>query len=160
MRASLLLFVEADMDKYIVRDWMTTNPVTITPATSLADAHRLMKQKKVRRLPVLDGGKLVGIVALSDVLEAEPSGATTLSIYEVNYLLAELKVDRLMKKNVITVTPDLPIRDAANLMLTHKIGGLPVLEDGQLVGIITESDIFRMIVRLWEREAEEALAFL
>ncbi len=135
------------MDRYTVRDWMTTNPVTITPQTSLADAHRLMKQKKVRRLPVMDNGKLVGIVALSDVLEAEPSQATTLSIYELNYLLAELKVEKIMKKPVITVTPDTSIRDAANLMLTHKIGGLPVVDGDQLVGIITESDIFRMIVR-------------
>jgi len=135
------------MDRYTVRDWMTTHPVTITPDTSLADAHRLMKQKKVRRLPVVENGKLVGIVALSDVLEAEPSQATTLSVYEINYLLAELKVQKIMKKPVITVTPDTPIREAANLMLTHKIGGLPVVEGDQLVGIITESDIFRMIVR-------------
>jgi CBS domain-containing protein len=135
------------MDNAFVRDWMTATPVTITPRTSLSEAHRLMKQKKVRRLPVVDDGKLVGIVALSDVLEAEPSGATTLSIYELNYLLAELKVDKIMKHNVITVKPDATIRDAASIMLEHKIGGLPVLEDGKLVGIITESDIFRMIVR-------------
>lgn len=135
------------MDKFTVRDWMTTNPVTITPKTSLSEAHRLMKQKKVRRLPVIEDGRLIGIVALSDVLEAEPSGATTLSIYELNYLLAELKVDKLMKRNVITVAPDASIRDAANIMLTHKIGGLPVVEGERLVGIITESDIFRMIVR-------------
>ncbi|MFN3705881.1 MAG: CBS domain-containing protein [Thermoflexales bacterium] len=136
------------MDRYTVRDWMTANPVTISPQTSLADAHRLMKQKKVRRLPVVEGDKLVGIVALSDILEAEPSQATTLSIYELNYLLAELKVEKIMKRPVITVTPDTTIREAANLMLTHKIGGLPVMEGGRLVGIITESDIFRMIVRV------------
>ncbi len=135
------------MDQYTVRDWMTANPVTISPNTSLADAHRLMKQKRVRRLPVVENGRLVGIVALSDILEAEPSGATTLSIYEINYLLAELKIEKIMKRNVITVTPDTPIREAAELMLTHKIGGLPVVQDGKLVGIITESDIFRMIVR-------------
>lgn len=135
------------MDQYTVRDWMTANPVTISPNTSLSEAHRLMKQKRVRRLPVVENDRLVGIVALSDVLEAEPSGATTLSIYEINYLLAELKVDKIMKRNVITVTPDTPIREAAELMLTHKIGGLPVVQDGKLVGIITESDIFRMIVR-------------
>jgi CBS domain-containing protein len=135
------------MDNYVVRDWMTTSPVTITPKTSLAEAHRLMKQKKVRRLPVVEQDRLVGIVALSDVLEAEPSGATTLSIYELNYLLAELKVDKIMKHNVITVQPTASIRDAASIMLEHKIGGLPVVEAGRLVGIITESDIFRMIIR-------------
>ena len=135
------------MDNYVVRDWMTTSPATITPKTSLSDAHRLMKQKKVRRLPVVENGRLVGIVALSDVLEAEPSGATTLSIYELNYLLAELKVDKIMKHNVITVEPSTTIREAARIMLENKIGGLPVLENGNLVGIITESDIFRMIVR-------------
>jgi acetoin utilization protein AcuB len=135
------------MDNYVVREWMTTSPVTITPKTSLSEAHRLMKQKKVRRLPVVDNGRLVGIVALSDVLEAEPSGATTLSIYELNYLLAELKVDKIMKHNVITVVPTTTIREAARIMLENKIGGLPVTENGNLVGIITESDIFRMIVR-------------
>jgi CBS domain-containing protein len=136
------------MDNYVVRDWMTATPVTITTHTSLAEAHRLMKQKKVRRLPVVDDGRLVGIVALSDVLEAEPSGATTLSIYEMNYLLAELKIDKIMKRSVITVSPAATIRDAASIMLEHKIGGLPVVENGKLVGIITESDIFRMIVRM------------
>lgn len=135
------------MDNYVVRDWMTASPVTITPKTSLSEAHRLMKQNKVRRLPVVENGRLIGIVAMSDVLEAEPSGATTLSIYELNYLLAELKVDKIMKHNVITVLPTATIRDAASIMLEHKIGGLPVVEDGKLVGIITESDIFRMIVR-------------
>lgn len=136
------------MNNILVRDWMTTHPVTIPSTASISDAHRLMKQKKVRRLPVVDeDGRLAGIVALSDVLEAEPSGATTLSIYELNYLLAELKVDKIMKRSVLSVTPATSIREAAGIMLQHKIGGLPVLEHDRLVGIITESDIFRMIVR-------------
>ena len=112
-----------------------------------------MKQKKVRRLPVRDNDKLVGIVALSDVLEAEPSQATTLSIYEINYLLAELQVQKIMKKPVITVTPDASVREAANLMLTHKIGGLPVVDKGMLVGIVTATDLLNYLIRVLEGQA-------
>ncbi len=137
------------LKQYKVRDWMTPNPITISPRTTLPEAHQIMKEKRIRRLPVVDeNGHLVGIVTLGDVREASPSDATSLSIFELNYLLARLTVDKIMTRKVITVTPDTPIYEAARLMLEHKIGGLPVVEDGRVVGIITESDIFKMVVRL------------
>ncbi|SNB72901.1 CBS domain-containing protein [Thermoflexus hugenholtzii] len=141
------------LKQYKVRDWMTPNPITISPRTTLPEAHQIMKEKRIRRLPVVDeNGHLVGIVTLGDVREASPSDATSLSIFELNYLLARLTVDKIMTRKVITVTPDTPIYEAARLMLEHKIGGLPVVEDGRVVGIITESDIFKMVVRLAAEE--------
>lgn len=137
------------MKNQFVRDWMSKNPVTISPKSTLPEAHNLMRERKVRRLPVIDHDKLVGIISLTDVMEAKPSDATTLSIYELNYLLAKLTVSRIMTKNVMTVSPDTPIADAARMMLDYKIGGIPVMEDGKLVGIITESDIFRMVVQTY-----------
>jgi CBS domain-containing protein len=135
------------MENKLVRDWMTPNPITIVPKTTLPDAHKLMKESKIRRLPVVDRGQLVGIVTLGDVREAQPSDATTLSIYELNYLLSKLTVDRIMTHEPLTITPDSTVHQAARLMLAHKIGGLPVMEQGRLVGIITESDIFRVLAQ-------------
>lgn len=135
------------MIKKFVSDWMTPNPITIAPKTTLPDAHNLMKQANIRRLPVIDHGQLVGIVTLGDVREAEPSNATTLSIFELNYLLAKLTVDKIMTREPLTISPDATIREAARQMLAHKIGGLPVMDEGRLVGIITESDIFRVLAQ-------------
>lgn len=137
-----------------VRDWMTPNPITISPETSLHDAGNLMKQHSIRRLPVVHQGDLVGIVSWGDVREASPSDATSLNVWELHYLLAKLRVDDIMTKEVITVGPAETIQNAARLMLQHKISSLPVVEGGQVVGIITESDIFRAVVQEWEREAE------
>ena len=136
------------METMVVKDWMTKNVVTATTHTTLPDAHKLMKEHKIRRLPVLDDhGHLVGIITRGDVREASPSDATTLSIYELNYLLAKLTVDKIMTKNPVTVTSDTLVKEAARLMLEHKIGGLPVVENSKVVGIITESDIFRVMVQ-------------
>jgi CBS domain-containing protein len=135
------------MDRFLVRDWMTREPITVDIKTTLPEAHRLMKECRVRRLPVMEHGRLVGIVTLGDVREASPSDATTLSIFELNYLLAKLTIGEIMTRDPITVTPDTTIRQAAKLMLEHKIGGLPVVEHGKLIGIITESDIFRVLVQ-------------
>ncbi len=141
------------LKQHKVRDWMTPNPITISPRTTLPEAHQIMKEKRIRRLPVVDeNGHLVGIVTLGDIREASPSDATSLSIFELNYLLARLTVDKIMTRKVITVTPDTPVYEAARLMLEHKIGGLPVVENGRVVGIITESDIFKMVVRLAAEE--------
>ena len=134
------------MDDQQVQDWMTRDPITITSNTTLPEAHRLMKENSVRRLPVVDDGKLVGIVTLGDVREAEPSDATSLSIFELQYLLAKLPVSNIMTPDPVTVTPITTIARAAQVMLEHKISGLPVMDRGKLVGIITESDIFRMLV--------------
>lgn len=131
-----------------VKDWMTHHLVTAERNMGLSEAHKLMKEKQIRRLLVVDSGKLLGLVTLGDVREASPSDATTLSIWELNYLWAQLKVDKVMTRNLHTVSPETPIVDAAELMLEHKISGLPVVDGDQtLVGVITESDIFRMLVR-------------
>ncbi|MBI3962954.1 MAG: CBS domain-containing protein [Deinococcus sp.] len=125
---------------------MSKEVVTASPDTTLPDAHALLKQRGIRRLPVVDRGKLVGIVTLGDIREASPSDATSLSIYEVHYLLSKLKVREIMTKAPITVTTSDTIREAAQVMLEHKIAGLPVMEGGKLAGIITESDLFRALV--------------
>lgn len=131
-----------------VSDWMTKHVVTTTRQTPIANTHQLMREKNIRRLPVVDNGKLQGIVTIGDVREASPSDATTLSIWELNYLWAQLTVEKIMTRNVLTVNPETPILDAAELMLEHKISGLPVIDENRkLVGIVTESDIFRMLVR-------------
>jgi CBS domain-containing protein len=131
-----------------VREWMTSPVISVTPDTPIGDAHKLMKEKKIRRLPVVRHDKLDGIVTIGDVREASPSDATSLSIWELNYLWGRLTVEGVMTRNVITVNPDTTIIDAAKLMLDHKISGLPVVDsDGRLVGMLTESDIFRMLIR-------------
>ena len=135
----------------LVEKWMTPNPTTIAITAGLTDADALMAEYDIRRLPVVDAaGKLVGILTLGDVREASPSDATSLSIWEVHYLLAKLKITEVMTANPITVYTTDSIVMAANLMLQNKISGLPVIKpDGQLVGILTESDIFRLVVQKW-----------
>lgn len=125
-----------------VKDFMSKNVVTIEPDKSVSDAFAVMKENRIRRLPVVKDGELVGIVAYSDLLRASPSEATSLSIWEINYVLSKLKIRDLMKQNVITVQPDDPVEKAALLMQKNDIGALPVVEKGKIVGIITESDIF------------------
>src|SRR5512136_900821 len=110
----------------LVRERMSSHPVTVTADTPITEALRTMREKDVRRLPVLDaGGRLVGIVSEKDVLYASPSPATSLSIYEMHYLLSHLLVAEVMTRDVITVTPDTPLEEAARIMCDHKIGGLP-----------------------------------
>jgi acetoin utilization protein AcuB len=134
-------------DTLLVRDWMTKDVITVDVKTPLPQAHTLMKQRRIRRVPVTDrDGRLVGIVTRGDVREASPSNATSLSIYEVHYLLAQLTVDAIMTRNPKTVTPDTSIKEAARIMLESKISGLPVVENDRVVGIITESDIFRGLI--------------
>ena len=135
------------MTQNTVHDWMTPNPITVDLKTTLPEAHKIMKDRRIRRLPVLDRGRLVGIVTLGDVREAEPSDATTLSIFELHYLLAKLTIGEIMTREPITISANATIREAAKMMLQHKIGGLPVTENGNLIGIITESDIFRVLAQ-------------
>lgn len=133
----------------LVREWMSRQPVTITQDVSITEALRVMRQREVRRLPVLDElGNMVGIVSESDLLYASPSPVTSLSIYEMHDLLTRLKVSELMAKDVITVAPDTPLEEAARIMADSKIGGLPVVEGGRLVGIITETDIFKVFLEM------------
>jgi acetoin utilization protein AcuB len=128
----------------LVRETMTANPVVVHPDTSFGDAMELLRAKKIRRLPVVDDkGVLVGIVVEKDLLKAAPSPATTLSVYEIPYLLSKLKIKDIMTKRVITVEEDWPLEEAARVMVEHKIGCLPIVRGSQVVGIITETDIFR-----------------
>jgi len=140
------------MKTELVKDWMTPDPVCVSPQTTLPEALELMHKRHIRRLPVVSNGKLAGIVTYGDLRGAQPSEATSLSVYEVTYLLNKVTLERLMAKNVVTVTPQTTVGEAAKLMLRHKIAGLPVIEDGQVVGILTESDIFRMVASNWEKE--------
>ncbi len=142
-----------------VKNWMTENPIAVSSTTTLPEAHQIMKNKGVRRLPVVDGqNRLIGIITLGDIREAKASSATSLSVWELNYLLNELKVKNFMTADPIAAKPGMTIGDASTLMLVHKIGGLPVVnEEYQLVGIITESDIFEMVVLHEWQVADEAV---
>ena len=133
----------------LVKQRMTAHPITITTDTPVSEALSFMRQNNIRRFPVLDKkGELAGIVSEKDLLYASPSPATSLSVYEVGYLLTKLKVKRVMTKDVITVEANAPIEEAARIMVDNKIGGLPVMEDGELVGIVTETDIFTTILEM------------
>jgi acetoin utilization protein AcuB len=134
-----------------VRDRMSSPVVTVVPDTSFQDAMQQMRDHGFRRLPVVDPkGKLVGIVSESDLLHAAPSSATSLSMWEVHYLLWRIQVRDLMTRDVITTATDTPIEDAASLMVTNRIGGLPVVDgDGKVVGIITETNIFKTFVEMF-----------
>ena len=128
---------------------MTPNPITVRDDTGIDDALKLMRDKKVRRLPVLNAkGELVGIVAEKDILYASPSPATSLSIHEIHYLVSRIKVAEIMTKNVITVSDDTPLEEAARVMADNQIGALPVMHDSKLVGIVTETDLFKIFLEL------------
>jgi len=141
---------------------MTKNPIMVSPEMSIGDAEALMREKKVHRLPIVDKkGNLLGIVSQSDLLNARPSSATSLSIWEVTYVLSQITVSEVMTRKLITVDEDCPIEEAARLMRQHSIGGLPVLRNGQPIGIITESDIFDVFLELlMAREAGVRLTAL
>ena len=131
-----------------VQNWMSQEVVSVTPKTSIARATITMNEHFIRRLPVVNDGKLVGIVTKGDLREAQPSDATSLSIWELNYLLADLTVDKIMTRNVLTIAPGAPLIQAAEIMLNEKISGLPVVDDhGHLIGVISESDVFRMVIQ-------------
>ncbi len=131
-----------------IKDVMTRNPVTVDSETLVLDAQKIMRENNIRRLPIVDKGKLVGMVTKHDLLEASPSPATSLSVFELNYLLAKMKVKEIMKKNPVTITPDTPFEEALKLGQEKKIGSFPVVDKGKLVGITTESDIIRFVTRV------------
>jgi CBS domain-containing protein len=145
------------MKQELVKDWMSSPPITIDVNATLPEACDILRQHRIRRLPVTQNGKLVGIVTRGDLRGAQPSEATTLSIWELNTLLAKLKIKSIMTPDPITIREDATLRDAAQLMIDYKISGLPVVnEDGDLVGMITESDIFRLVVKSWQEEKQPA----
>lgn len=132
----------------LVRFRMTPDPVTVSPNVSVLEALRLMNDRKIRRLPVVDSGKLVGIVTDRDLLLASPSPATTLAIWEIHDLLGKLTVEKVMASEVISVDEETPLEEAARIMADNRVGGLPVLRGGKLVGIISESDLFKTLLLL------------
>jgi acetoin utilization protein AcuB len=135
----------------LVKDRMSSPAITITPETPFQDALKMMHDHQFRRLPVLDkSGRLVGIVSERDLMYASSSPATSLSVWELNYLLSKLQVKELMTKKVFTTAPDSFIEDAARLMAENRIGGLPVVDSqDRVIGVITETDIFRTFVQMY-----------
>ena len=133
----------------LVHNWMTQKVVTISPEESLLTAQELMEERGIRRLPVVEGGRLVGIITHADILRAIPVEASG-DLWEFDCLhpLAKLTVKEVMTSDPLTVSPGATLEEAALLMQEHKIGGLPVVDEGHLVGIITESDIFAAMIEI------------
>lgn len=131
-----------------VKEWMTPNPKVLPSKTPVMEAMQHLREGGFRRLPIVDNGKLVGIVTDRDLKEATPSKATTLSVYELNYLLSKLTVKDVMQSPVLTVGPDDPIEKAALLMEEHKVSGLPVVDNGAVVGILTITDMLKTFVNV------------
>jgi acetoin utilization protein AcuB len=131
-----------------VDHWMTRYPVTVEKTESVGGAIQLMKERKIRRLPVMDAGRLVGIVTDRDLKEAQPSKATSLDIWELHFLLDKLKVADVMSTDLATIGPEDTIEKAAMIMLERKIGGLPVVAGGSLAGMLTQGDVFRALVEV------------
>jgi len=129
-----------------VRDYMSADPVIIGPNDSVGDALELLKDHSIRRLPVVSKGKLIGLVTNTDLIKASPSPATSLSIHEINYLYPKIKIKDIMTKDVLTIGPDEAIEEAAVLMREKKFGTLVVADKNNLVGIITESDLFKAFI--------------
>ncbi len=133
----------------LVYERMSRHPMTVSPNTPVEQALKRMRDEKVRRFPVVDDDdKLVGIVSDKDLLYAAPSPATSLSIYELHYLYSRITISQVMSREVITVEENDPIEEAARVMVDNKIGGLPVMREGKLVGIITETDIFKTLMEM------------
>lgn len=129
-----------------VSDVMTSNVVTIPSSTSIADARRIMSAHKIKRLPVVDKGKLVGIVTAHGLEQVSPSKATSLTVWEISYLLQKTTVKEIMEKHVVTVPPDMMVEEAISVAQSNKVGSLVVLEDSRVVGIVTTNDFFYKIV--------------
>ncbi len=133
----------------LVGNRMTLHPITVSPHSSVADAMAIMRERKIRRLPVLDSlGHLVGIVSDRDILQALPSPATSLAKWEIPGLLDKLMIEKVMTTGVISIPEDTPLEEAARIMADSRIGGLPVMRGAALVGIITESDLFKVLLQL------------
>ena len=136
------------MERTPVRDIMSSPAITVSPDATLPAANALMKEKVLRHLPVVEKGRLVGIVSRGDLREASISTSINADQYELHFMLNRLTVGKLMTRRVRTVSPDALVVDAADLMTENKIAGLPVVDDaGAVVGIVTESDLLKMLVR-------------
>ena len=132
----------------LVRKKMNKNLVTIEKNERMTTAKKILQEKNIRHLPVVEGKKLVGLVTNMDIRKAEASPATSLEIRELHYLLDKLTVQEIMTRNVITISPDISVEEATTLLHYNKIGCLPVVEDGNLIGIITEDDVMEMLIEV------------
>lgn len=132
----------------LIQNRMTLNPYTVSPETSISDAYSLMKDHKVHRLPVLKNGKLVGLVTKNDIQRVTPSAATSLSVFELNYLLGKMTVKDAMTKDPVTIQDSDLVENAAVLMRDNNVGTLPVMRGSRLVGIVTETDIFDAFIEM------------
>jgi acetoin utilization protein AcuB len=132
----------------LVGERMSRPVIIIQPDMPVQDALALFRKEHIRRAPVIKDGKLVGIVSDKDLLNASPSPVTSLSVWEINYLISKIKVAEVMTRKVITVKIDTPIEEAARVMADNKFGGLPVMDNGRVVGIITETDLFKIFLEL------------
>ncbi len=132
----------------LVGERMSHPIISVTPDIPITTALNIMRQENVRRTPVIKDGELIGIVSDRDLLNASPSPATSLSIWEMNYLISKITVGDVMSKDVLTITTDTPIEHAARIMADNKIGGMPVLKDGKVVGVITETDLFKIFLEI------------
>lgn len=132
----------------LVGEKMSSPVFSVSPDMPVQDALAQMRKERVSRYPVMKKGKMVGIVSEDDLLNASPSDVTSLSVFEVNYLLSKITVERVMTKEVITVTEDTPVEEAARLMADHRIGGIPVVREEVVVGMITQTDIFRIFLEM------------
>ena len=131
-----------------VGERMSRPVISVSPDEPINEVLAMFKEERIRRAPVMKDGKLLGIVSQSDLLNASPSSVTTLSVWEMNYLISKVKVKNVMTKKVITVDKDTPIEEAARIMADKKIGGMPVTSEGKVVGIITETDLFKTFLEL------------
>jgi acetoin utilization protein AcuB len=141
-----------------IKEWMTKLPVTVSPTTPVSEARELMQRKRIRHLLVTERERLVGIITDRDIRLNLPSPASSLSVWEINYLLAKLTVGEVMTKGVITIGPERRVAEAVRLLLEHKIGALPVIEGERVVGIITETDLLRAFAQVLGERAVGAKA--
>jgi acetoin utilization protein AcuB len=133
----------------LVKNWMSVNVITVDENEPMSEATRLMKENDIRMLPVLKKDKLTGIITDRDLKRASASDATSLEIHELLYLLINIKIKSIMTKNPITVLPDLTVEETAEILLENKISGAPVVDDkGKVVGVITQTDIFKILISL------------
>ncbi len=131
-----------------VGERMSRPVISVSPETPINEALAMFREEHIRRAPVMKEGKLLGIVSERDLLNASPSPVTSLSIWELNYLISKVTVKSVMSKKVVTVDQDTPIEEAARIMADKKIGGVPVVSAGKVVGIITETDLFKILLEL------------
>lgn len=132
----------------LVGERMSKPVISVSHDTPIIEALNMMRREHIRRAPVVKGGKLVGIVSDKDLLNASPSPATSLSVWEMNYLLSKILVKDVMTQKVLTVSEDTPIEEAARIMADNKVGGMPVMQGSKVIGIITETDLFKIFLEL------------